>query len=173
MTQIGSADQILRVNHAGERGAICIYRGQLLVSRILHPSCVEPLADMLSHEQRHFLVFDTILKARGLRHCHALFFWATGGWLLGISTAMLGKRAIWACTAAIESTVNGHLEHQLEFLGPRDPEVLAAVESIRVDEQAHEHHARESGGDAGGVYIVLRFAIKGATSLAIWLSTRL
>ncbi|HEY4366506.1 MAG TPA: demethoxyubiquinone hydroxylase family protein [Steroidobacteraceae bacterium] len=91
----------------------------------------------------------------------------------GISTAMLGKRAIWACTAAIESTVNGHLEHQLEFLGPRDPEVLAAVESIRVDEQAHEHHARESGGDAGGVYIVLRFAIKGATSLAIWLSTRL
>lgn len=171
MARIGSPDQILRVNHAGERGAICIYRGQLLVSRLLHPACVAPLQDMLRHEQRHFLTFDQILRARGLRHCYALFFWATGGWILGIGTALLGEKAIWACTTAIESTVNAHLEHQLQFLGPRDAEILAAVESIRIDEQSHEDHARRSGGDARGVYVVLRIAIAGTTSLAIWLST--
>lgn len=173
MTKNGSVDQILRVNHAGERGAICIYRGQIAVSRVLHPQCVSPLMEMLSHEREHFSRFDSILGARGLRRCHALVFWAMGGWILGVTTALMGPKAIWACTTAIESTVNQHLEHQVAFLEKHDPEVLAAVESIRADEEAHERHARQSGGEAGGIYRALRLFIVGATSFAIWLSTKL
>jgi ubiquinone biosynthesis monooxygenase Coq7 len=173
MTRIGSTDQILRVNHAGERGAISIYKGQILISRLLHPSCVEPLESILGHEQRHFRTFDSILKSRGLRACHALVLWAVGGWLLGVITALAGQRAIWVCTAAIENTVNQHLAEQVAFIGPRDPEVLAAVQSIRADEEAHEDHALTHGGIGTGLYLVLRSIIVGATSFAIWLSTKL
>jgi 3-demethoxyubiquinol 3-hydroxylase len=173
MPEVRSVAQIVRVDHAGECGAIAIYKSQIAVSRWLHPSCVEQLLEMLGHEQRHFQTFDTILKARGIRHCYALPFWSLGGWLLGTFTALIGQRAIWVCTAAIENTVNAHLEHQVEVLTREDVEVLAAVESIRRDEEAHEEHAVANGGEARGLYRVLRWIIRGATSFAIWLSTKL
>jgi len=93
--------------------------------------------------------------------------------VLGLCTALCGPRAIWVCTAAIENTVNAHLEHQVAFLRGADDEVLSAVESIRKDEESHEAHAAAHGGRATGPYVVLRWLIVGATSLAIWLSTKL
>lgn len=165
--------QILRVDHAGERGAISIYRGQIFVSRLLNPSCVGPLSEMLDHERRHFQTFDTLLRSRGIRHCYALPMWTVGGLMLGLITGLLGERAIWVCTSAIENTVNGHLEHQVSILSSEDPEALAAVQSIRRDEQAHEDHADEHGGRSGGLYKVLHSLVQGATSMAIWLSTKL
>jgi ubiquinone biosynthesis monooxygenase Coq7 len=96
-----------------------------------------------------------------------------GGWILGTVTSLLGERAIWVCTAAIESTVNQHLDHQVAVLANSDPEALAAVESIRRDEEQHENYAVENGGEAPGLYRALRWIVKGATSLAIWLSTKL
>jgi len=128
---------------------------------------------MLEHELRHFRTFDGLLKARAIRPCYALPLWMIGGWMLGTVTSLLGERAIWVCTAAIESTVNQHLDHQVAVLASRDPEALAAVESIRRDEEQHEDYAVEHGGEAPGLYRALRWIVKGATSLAIWLSTKL
>jgi len=167
-----SVEHILRVNHAGERGAICIYRGQIAIARWRAPNCVSALTDMLAHERSHFRTFDALLQQRGVRPCHALALWALGGWSLGVFTALLGARAIWVCTTAIENTVNAHLEHQLVFLRT-DPEVLAAVQSIQADEQSHEAHAAQHGGNPSGVYTILWSLVAGTTSFAIWLSTRL
>ena len=174
MSNIGSVEQILRVNHAGECGAIWIYRSQITIASLFHPSCVAELQSMLDHERVHFARFDAVLKNRGIRHCHALAFWAFGGWLLGTITALMGPKAIWSCTVAIETRVNLHLEHQIAFLELHDAEILEAVKSIQADEKAHEQHARSKGGDADGVlYRGLRVCIVGATSFAIWLSTQL
>jgi len=92
---------------------------------------------------------------------------------LGAVTALLGERTTWVCTMAIESVVNQHLEHQVDFLAGLDPEVLAAVESIRGDERMHEQLASQNGGRASGIYRALDATIRGMTSLAIWLSTKL
>lgn len=173
MATVQTVEQILRVDHAGECGAIRIYRSQLAVARILHPECVPDLQRMLEHELRHFQTFDSLLKARGIRSCYALPLWMVGGWMLGTFTAILGKQAIWVCTAAIENTVNQHLDHQVEVLARTDAEALAAVESIRRDEEEHEDHALRNGGEGRGLYGVLRGLVKGATGLAIWLSTKL
>lgn len=173
MSTAQTVDQILRVDHAGECGAIRIYRSQIAIARILHPSCVQALEQMLEHELTHFRTFDGLLKARKVRPCHALPLWMAGGWMLGTITALFGERAIWVCTAAIENTVNDHLEHQVAVLRIQDPEALAAVESIRRDEQEHEQHAVAHGGESKGLYRVLRWIVKGATSFAIWLSTKL
>lgn len=173
MTTVHSVAQILRVDHAGESGAIRIYRSQIAVSRVLHPQCVDALTQMLEHELRHFRTFDSLLKARRIRPCHALPLWMIGGWLLGSITALLGERAIWVCTAAIENTVNQHLDHQVAALSSSDAEALAAVESIRRDEAEHERHAVDNGGEGTGLYRILRWIVKAATSFAIWLSTKL
>ena len=173
MATVQSVDQILRVDHAGECGAIRIYRSQIAVARVLHPECVDDLSTMLEHELRHFRTFDSLLKGRGIRPCYALPLWMIGGWMLGSITAVLGRRAIWVCTAAIENTVNQHLDHQVAVLSGTDPEALAAVESIRRDEAEHEDHALKHGGEGRGLYRALRVLVKGATSLAIWLSTKL
>ena len=173
MTTVQSVDQILRVDHAGECGAIRIYRSQIAIARLLHPSCVNDLSRMLEHELRHFQTFDGLLRSRGIRRCYALPLWMIGGWMLGSFTALLGQKAIWVCTAAIENTVNQHLDHQVAVLAASDPEALAAVESIRRDEAEHEAHAVDHGGESRGLYTALRWVVKGATSLAIWLSTKL
>ena len=173
MRAVQNVEQILRVDHAGECGAIRIYRSQIAVARLLHPQCVDALEEMLEHELRHFHTFDAILKSRGIRTCYALPLWMAGGLMLGSFTALLGERAIWVCTAAIESTVNEHLNHQMVVLAATDPEALSAVESIRRDEEAHESHAINQGGDGHGLYRPLRWFVKGATSVAIWLSTKL
>jgi 3-demethoxyubiquinol 3-hydroxylase len=170
---VHTVDQILRVDHAGECGAIRIYRSQIAIARFLHPECVSDLGRMLEHELCHFRTFDLLLKSRGIRSCYALPLWMIGGSVLGCFTALLGKRAIWVCTAAIENTVNQHLDHQVALLSTIDPEALAAVESIRRDEAEHEDHAVKNGGAARGLYRPLRWLVKGATGLAIWLSTKL
>jgi len=173
MPEIQSFAQVLRVNHAGELGAISVYTGQILISRMLHHACVPALSDMLAHERKHFRIFDEILRARSLRPCHALALWAVGGWVLGVFTALLGQRAVWTCTAAIENTVNTHLAHQVDFLRGGDQQVLAAVQSIQSDETTHEEYARERAGDPAGPYRWLWRSITAATGSAIWLSTRL
>ena len=143
------------------------------MSRLLQPACVPALQQMLIHERRHLQTFKSLLDARGIRHCHALSLWAAGGLLLGALTALIGERAIWVCTSAIENTVNAHLEQQIQALGGNDAEALAAVESIRRDELAHEAHAEQHGGNSGGLYRVLHGLVRSATSFAIWMSTKL
>jgi ubiquinone biosynthesis monooxygenase Coq7 len=109
-------DRIIRVDHAGELGAIQIYNAQILVSRVLQRDIVPRLEDMLRHEREHFERFDQLLKKRNIRHCYALAIWATGGFILGALTGLLGRNAIWVCTNSIETMVLHHLEWQWHSL---------------------------------------------------------
>lgn len=165
--------RILRVDHAGERGAIAIYSAQILIARWRWPTLVPRLVAMRAHELQHFGRFDQQLKSRRLRHCYALPLWSLGGWLLGLATALLGQRAIWACTAAVEDTVCRHLQEQITFLRQHDELALQAVLSIQDDEQDHLHHALAQGGERAGGLRIIWLLVAGATALAIALSRRL
>lgn len=165
-------ERILRVDHAGEFGAISIYRSQLAVTRILYPDIVDTLEDMLAHERKHFRTFDDILNSRGIRHCYALYFWAFGGATLGFLTAIFGRNAIWVCTDSIESTVLHHLDWQLEFLAEHDREVHDAVLSIKADEEAHRDFG-QTHGSRSFIYRPVFWVVRKSTEAAIWLSTKL
>ena len=164
--------RILRVDHAGEKGAIGIYTVQILVSRLLWPDCVPQLREMLSHERRHLQVFTAALKARQLRSCYALPLWSLGGYMLGLITALLGRRAIWSCTAAVEATVYRHIQAQKSFLAMHDHQALEAVASIEQDEKSHLDHALSQGGEPMGSGRFVWFVVANATAVAIWLSER-
>ena len=165
-------ERIIRVDHAGELGAINIYKSQLFVSRYFYKDIVPELNEMLAHEKEHFKTFDNLLKTRSIRSCYALWFWAFGGIFLGLLTALMGRNAIWVCTNAIETTVLHHLSWQLSFLSNHDTEAYDAVYSIKADEEAHQNIGASRGKKAF-IYKPIFIVVTGSTKVAIWLSTKL
>ncbi|MGA4323083.1 demethoxyubiquinone hydroxylase family protein [Ectopseudomonas hydrolytica] len=166
-------ERILRVAHAGERGAISIYTAQIAISKHLWPSCVPALEEMLTHEKSHYLSFDAALKKRNARACYALPLWHLGGAVLGLITGLLGPKAIWACTAAVENTVYKHLQEQITFLERHDKDALLAVKAIEADEKSHLDHALNHGGRPVKTNKIIWTIVSSCTTVAIWLSRRL
>lgn len=163
--------RIVRVNHAGEYGAIRIYGAQISVSSRRYPDVGPALEHMLAHERDHCAAFFAAMPQRNSRPCRVMSLWSWGGWLLGFLTALMGRQAIWICTAAVEAAVHRHLDDQLLFLADRDAELHGIILSIREEELSHLHHAESQIVSIGGGFRVLQAAIGNVTDALIWLST--
>lgn len=163
--------RIVRVNHAGEYGAIRIYGAQIALARWLFPDLVADLEEIREHEIRHCRIFRDAMPARNSRPCRVMTFWSFGGSLLGAATALMGRQALWACTAAVEAAVHRHLEDQLHFLTGRDPELYAMILDIREEELSHLHHAEAQLDKPNAFRRALRRVISVLTDMLIWLST--
>ncbi len=164
-------NRILKVNHAGEHGAIRIYQAQIAVARRLHPELVAPLSGMLAHEIDHCKAFREAMPARQAHPCHIMALWGVGGLMLGFCTALAGRQAIWITTAAVEAAVHRHLDDQLHFLTGRDDELYAIIAAIREEELSHSNTAEASILGRNWYGSALRRAITAATDALIWLST--
>ncbi len=126
----------LRSDHAGEEGAVQIYRGMLAVSR---DAAVRRFA--LAHirtELRHLRFFERWLP-RGHRS-RLLPLWRAAGWLLGASSALFGRRAAFHTVAAVETFVERHYLAQIELLDG-DPR-LAGLQGVLRDFCDDEVHHR-------------------------------
>jgi ubiquinone biosynthesis monooxygenase Coq7 len=165
--------RVLKVDHAGEHGAVCIYGAQIFMARLTAPRQVPELMKFRSHEQRHRAVFSAELQRRGKRRCRSYPLCGFGGYVLGTITGLLGAGAIAATTVAIEQVVLHHLERQLSALRSTDPGAAAAIFSIISDER--EHHARSSAqAKAGKLWAkVLTPIVSASTEAVIWLGMRL
>lgn len=164
--------RILRVNHAGEHGAVAIYSAQLAHARRAHPDLVPWLEDTLGHEQRHRARFSEAMPARHAKPCRLMFVWSFGGAMLGALTAACGRAGVYVCTAAVERTVHKHLVEQIAFLDRADPELAAAVRDILVEEDTHLAHA-EAHHDTRSLFArALGALVSAATETLILLSTR-
>lgn len=163
--------RILKVNHAGEHGAIRIYRSQVAIARWRCPDVVPKLEEMLTHEVSHRARFAGAMPSRQAKPCRMLFLWGIGGRLLGTGTALLGRNAIWACTAAVEEAVHRHLNDQLAFLSNRDQELYTLIDSIKSEELSHLDHAEKNLTSRGPIVRMLRRSIDAVTELLIFMST--
>jgi len=166
-------NQILKVDHAGEQGAICVYRAQLFVAHLTAPSLREQLADFLLHEKRHRSIFGAALMRRGLRRCRSYALCSLGGYALGAVTALMGRKAIAATTVAIEAVVLRHLEEQRELLGTIDPEAAALIASIVEDEQQHHDRSLDEIEIDRSWLRALRTIVGQSTEAVIWLGMKL
>lgn len=166
-----TVSRILRVNHAGEVGAIRIYAAQIFVARRLRPDAVPFLEDTIAHERRHAATFRELMWPRGTRPCNVLPLWGLGGTALGLFTALIGTNAIMICTEAVERVVHAHLNAQLAFLGDRDTVLSDAVRAVRDEEVGHHDRARDARTSFGFGARMLDGLVAGATSLLIWCST--
>ncbi len=151
--------KILKVNHAGEFGAINIYRAQILVSKQFGRDYVPQLEGFLKDEERHLGIFWNEIQRRNGIKCKSYWLCGVGGWVMGFISALLGKKGIMACTLAVESVVTEHLKNQLLYLKQKDDQAAYdAVNAILSDE---EHH-RDTGLDQGGnnaLYAPFRFCV--------------
>jgi len=163
--------RILKVNHAGEYGAIRIYRAQIWIARRLYPDVLRFLEETLEHEVEHCKLFKGAMPQRQARPCRIMSLWGNGGFVLGFMTALLGRQGIWICTEAVEATVHKHLDDQLYFLKTRDPELYALIDEIREEELSHLHHAQEQISSRGLWKRALGLLVVVATETVIWLST--
>ncbi|MBI1889849.1 MAG: demethoxyubiquinone hydroxylase family protein [Burkholderiales bacterium] len=169
---IDTPKKILKVNHAGEFGAINIYRAQILISKFFRREYVPLLESFMADEKRHLNTFWNEIRRRNGVKCKSYWLCGLGGWVMGFISAFFGKPGIMACTCAVESVVVTHLNEQLFYLEHKqDCEAYEAVKSILDDEKNH----RDIGCGEGGMnrlYAPFRFMISAFTEGVIRIGMR-
>ena len=165
-------DRMVRVDQAGEYGAIRIYAGQLAVMGDRAPYAAE-VRHMAEQEAEHNAKFDALLAKRGVRPTALQPFWHVAGYALGAATALIGPKAAMACTAAVEEEIDKHYTDQLEALGDSDPELSGLIETFREDERDHRATALAAGAEQAPAYPLLAGAIRLGCRVAIRLAERI
>lgn len=164
--------RMLRVNHAGEYGAVRIYEGQLAV---LGKTKSAPLIQhMAEQEEVHLAKFDELLAERRVRPTALLPLWHMAGFALGAGTALLGEKAAHACTVAVEETIDRHYAAQVDWLDEEgdEPELRDTFEKFRLEELEHRDTGLEQGAEEAPGYEALKAAVTVGSKIAIWLSKR-
>src|SRR6201999_563613 len=135
-------ESMIRVDHAGEYGAVRIYEGQVAVFDALNrnSAAAGAIRKMAQQEQRHLKTFYRLMNERQVRPTALEPFWRLAGFALGAATALMGEKAAMACTAAVEEVIDEHYGAQLARLGG-DKELRRTVEDFRADETAHRNEA--------------------------------
>ncbi|MFC3050479.1 demethoxyubiquinone hydroxylase family protein [Kordiimonas pumila] len=165
-------NRMIRVDHAGEFGAVRIYAGQRAVIGERHSKSAL-LKHMHEQEQEHLARFDKFITERGVRPTLLAPFWNIAGFALGAGTALMGEKAAMACTQAIEEVIDEHYQEQLDALNGADPELESMIEKFQAEEVEHKRIAEEHGAEQAPGYPVLSGLIKAGCKTAIWFSKRL
>ena len=165
--------EILRVDHAGELGAVHIYRGQRAVfDRTARTRIAGQLAEMEGHEAEHLARFDRLLTEHRVRPTLLAPLWRAAGFALGAGTALLGEKAAHACTEAVETVIGDHYAGQVAELERRDPAMAAELARFRDEELAHRDTAVEEGAREAPGYRLLSAAIRAGCRAAIKVSEK-
>ena len=168
-------EEIIRVDHAGERGAIKIYEGQLLALKTFKQDNTlrKQIEEMKEHEKEHYEYFDKELKKRNISPTKFLPLWDLLGVGLGFGTAMLGKKATMLCTAAVEEIIGDHYQNQTYKLDSDEKELKEKILKFRDDELNHRDIAYRGGATKDGVYGLLDKVIKTSSRIAIVISEKI
>ena len=171
LTREQLVDRIVRVDHAGEYGAVRIYEGQLAV---LGRSRAGPvIRHMAVKEREHLACFDELVGERRVRPTALQPFWHVAGFALGAASALLGSKAAMACTEAVEEVIDEHYAKQVEILGDDESELREVCERFRQDELEHGEAAIAHGARDAPAYLPLTAVVKAGSRAAIWLSERI
>jgi 3-demethoxyubiquinol 3-hydroxylase len=166
-------DAMIRVDHAGEFGAMRIYQGQLAVLGSQRGTPVEAIRRMADQEERHFAVFDQMVKDRGVRPTALEPLWHIAGFALGAATAILGEKAAMACTVAVEEVIDRHYQQQIETMPERESGLAKTIADFRADELEHHDLAIDHGAREAPGYSLLTSVIRACCRTAIRLSEKI
>ena len=167
-------EEFIRVDHAGERGAVKIYEGQLLALNtfVKDESLKKTIEEMKVHEKEHCEFFENEIKKRNIRPTKFLPLWDILGVGLGFGTTLIGKKAAMLCTASVEEVIDKHYLDQINQLGPDEKELKDKIIKFREDELHHKDIAYEKGASKKGLYSILDKIIKTGSKIAINISEK-
>ena len=168
-------EEIIRVDHAGERGAIKIYEGQLLALKTIKQDqdLRDKIEEMKEHEKEHLDYFEKEIQKRKIKPTYLLPLWDVLGVSLGFGTALLGKKAAMLCTASVEEVIEDHYQSQLKKLGNDEVDLKAKIEKFKNDEADHKNTAYDYGANKSGIYSVMDKLIKTGSKIAINISEKI
>ena len=177
MTKINNkrVEEFIRVDHAGERGAIKIYEGQLLALNtfIKDDSLKKTIEEMKVHEKEHCDFFENEIKKRKINPTKLLPLWDLLGVGLGFGSTLLGKKAAMLCTASVEEVIDEHYLSQIKQLGNDEKNLKKKITKFRQDELNHKDIAYEKGATKKGAYSILDLVIKTGSKIAINISEKI
>ena len=167
--------EMLRVDHAGEYGAVAIYRGQQAVFKrnAKTREIAKQLAEMEAEEQKHLDAFDKLLVERNVRPTAMTPIWNVAGYSLGVVTALMGEKAAHACTEAVENVIEQHYGAQAEEVADEEPELAATFAEFREDELHHRDTAVEQGAHEAPGYGLLSRVITAGCHAAIKITEKI
>ena len=168
-------EEIIRVDHAGERGAIKIYEGQLLALKTIKQdnNLKDKIEEMKEQEKEHLEYFEKEIQKRKIKPTYLLPLWDVMGVALGFGTAILGKKAAMLCTASVEEVIEDHYQNQLKKLGNDEMDLKAKIEKFKEEEVNHKNIAYESGATNKGLYSIMDKVIRAGSRIAITISEKI
>ena len=168
-------EEFIRVDHAGERGAIKIYEGQLLaLNTIIHnEELKKKIIEMKKHEEVHRNFFEEEIKKRNINPTKLLPLWDLLGLGLGFGSTILGKKAAMLCTASVEEVIDEHYKNQINQIGSDEKILKEKIKKFRDDELHHKDIAYEEGATKKGFYSIMDRVIKTGSKLAIKISEKI
>ena len=168
-------EEIIRVDHAGERGAIKIYEGQLLALNTIKQDedLKDKIEEMKKHEKEHLEYFEKEIQKRKIKPTYFLPLWDLMGVTLGFGTALLGKKAAMLCTASIEEVIEDHYKNQLKKLGEDEKDLKTKIEKFKNDEVHHKNIAYEAGATNKGIYSIMDKVVRTSSKIAIAISEKI
>ena len=157
----------LRSDHAGETGAVWIYRGITTVASWRKDEALLAFARRhRSTEEEHLRLVEAWLPAA--RRSFLLGPWRLAGWLTGALPALFGSRAVYGTIAAVETFVDTHYQQQIEHLerhgGPDG--LLPMLLRCQADERHHRDESAALAGPNSSLLLRAWCALVGAGSAA-------
>ena len=167
--------EFIRVDHAGERGAVKIYEGQLLALNTLvkDESLKKTIEEMKIHEKEHCEFFENEIKKRNIKPTKFLPLWDLLGVGLGFGSTLLGKKAAMLCTASVEEVIDEHYQNQINQLGSDEINLKKKIIKFRKDELHHKDIAYDKGATKKGLYSIIDKIIKTGSKVAINISEKI
>ena len=168
-------EEFIRVDHAGERGAIKIYEGQLLALNTIvkNEELKRKIEEMQIHEKEHCDYFEKEIKRRNIKPTKFLPLWDLLGVGLGFGSTLIGKKAAMLCTASVEEVIDKHYQNQINQLKNDEKELKSKIIKFRDDELHHKDIAYEEGATKEGFYSIMDKIIKTGSKIAIGISEKI
>ena len=174
-TNKNKIEEFIRVDHAGERGAIKIYEGQLLALNTIvkNEELKKKIEEMQIHEREHCDYFEKEIKRRNIKPTKFLPLWDLLGVGLGFGSTLIGKKAAMLCTASVEEVIDKHYQNQINQLKNDEKELKSKIIKFRDDELHHKDIAYEEGATKEGFYSIMDKIIKTGSKIAIGISKKI
>ena len=166
-------EKIVRVDQAGEVGAQQIYEGQKLVFKTLkNKKDFDQISRMAGEEKEHLDYFNELAKKESIKPTKLSNIFGVGAFAMGIGTALLGRKAAYVCTEAVEEVIEAHYQKQIDELEGIHDDVRKKIIKFQEDEVDHKNTAINEGSQQTLGYSILRKTINETTKLAIFMAER-
>lgn len=136
-------EQELRSDHAGEVGAVEIYRGIKAVALWRGDHELMRFADAHGAvEQQHLSMMEKLVPAE--QRSKLQVPWQIAGWLTGAVPALFGRNTVYATIQAVETFVDDHYQQQIDLLSEHVK--YNKITDVLIKCQADEVHHRDDAG---------------------------